>query len=139
AMSADIKALLEPIALRLIQGTSTKPAIGSHTKPNKLLIAIAIALALCLGVPPATSTAAAAPIPEALPTSAWQPPVAPAMQALLAITIPNPPAVNKNLTICSSSNPNLFSRVPEDPAVGVAHITPIAALTSFVAMADCTA
>lgn len=58
------------MALRLTQGTSTNPAIGSQTKPNKLLIAIDKASAHYCGVPPAASTAAAAPIAEALPTSA---------------------------------------------------------------------
>lgn len=81
AKSAETKALAAPIALRLTHGTSTKPAIGSQTKPNKLLIAIDNASAHCYGVPPAASTAAAAPIAEALPTSAWQPPVAPAIPA----------------------------------------------------------
>ena len=74
AISAAIKALPAPIAFRLTHGISTKPAMGSHTSPKRLEIAIDIACALCSGVPLAASTAAAAPIAEALPTSAWQPP-----------------------------------------------------------------
>ena len=70
AISALVKALTEPITFRLTQGTSTNPATGSQTKPNKLDIAIAKASEDCCGVPPAASTAAAAPIAEALPTSA---------------------------------------------------------------------
>ena len=74
AISAAIKALPAPIAFRLTHGISTKPAVGSHTSPRRLEIVIDIACALCSGVPLAASTAAAAPIAEALPTSAWQPP-----------------------------------------------------------------
>src|SRR5690625_708600 len=82
AMSAEIKALPAPIAFLLTQGTSTKPAIGSQTRPSKLDIAIDIACALCSALPPAASTAAAAPMADALPTSAWQPPVAPAISEI---------------------------------------------------------
>ncbi|KRL24095.1 hypothetical protein FC37_GL000683 [Lactobacillus gallinarum DSM 10532 = JCM 2011] len=146
AMSAEIKALPAPIAFLLTQGTSTKPAIGSQTRPSKLDIAIDIACALCSALPLAASTAAAAPMADALPTSAWQPPVAPAISALLAITRPNPPAVKRKRIICSSVKLSRFSnknktpgKIPEEPAVGVAQMTPIAALTSLVATAFCTA
>ena len=146
AVSAEIRALPAPIAFLLTQGTSTKPAIGSQTSPSRLDIAMDIACALCSALPPAASTAAAAPIADALPTSAWQTPVAPAISAFLAITRPNPPAVKRERIICSSLRSILFSnknktpgKVPEDPAVGVAQITPIEALTSLVATAFCTA
>ena len=97
-------------------------------------------------MPPAISTAAAAPIADAEPTSAWHPPVAPAISALFPITNPIPPAVKRKRIICSSVKSSFFSSinkmpgsVPEEPAVGVAQITPIAAFTSFVATAFCTA
>ncbi|CPS21522.1 Uncharacterised protein [Chlamydia trachomatis] len=60
--------------------------------------------------------------------------------------MPKPPAVKRKRIICSSLSCNLFSnknrtpgKVPEEPAVGVAQTTPIAALTSLVAMAFSTA
>ena len=139
-MSAAASALTEPTTFRLTQGTSTKPATGSQTSPNKLLNAIAKASAACVGLPPQISTAAAAAMPEALPTSAWQPPVAPAIIALLAVTIPNALAQKRKAIIWSVVNPRFFCNanntpgiVPEEPAVGVAQINPMAALTSFVA------
>ena len=70
ARSAAISALPAPIAFRFTHGTSTSPAIGSQTSPNKLLNAIATACALWAGVPPAASTAAAAAMALADPTSA---------------------------------------------------------------------
>ena len=60
--------------------------------------------------------------------------------------IPIPPAVNKKRSIWSSVNfrrslraNKIPGRVPEEPAVGVAQITPMAALTSLVAIAPSTA
>ena len=146
AISALIRALTAPIALRLTQGISTSPATGSQTRPSRLLIAIAIASDACSGVPPAISTAAAAAIPDALPTSAWHPPAAPAIMALFAITMPKPLAQNSIWTICSSVRPSLSlianitpGKVPDEPAVGVAQMIPNEALTSLVAMALSTA
>lgn len=101
AISAATTADEAPTPFRFTQGTSTSPATGSHTNPSIFLSAIAIASADCCGVPPAISTTAAAAIPVADPTSAWQPPAAPAMKALFAITNPNAPAVNRNSSICS--------------------------------------
>lgn len=40
AISAQIKALTVPVALRLEQGTSTRPATGSHTSKKSILQAI---------------------------------------------------------------------------------------------------
>ncbi|SCU54868.1 Uncharacterised protein [Staphylococcus aureus] len=65
---------------------------------------------------------------------------------MFATTRPNNAEVNKKSIICSSVKSCVFSNlksapgmVPEEPAVGVAQIIPIAALTSFVAMAPLTA
>ncbi len=49
----------------------------------------------CCGEPPDISTMAAAAIAAAEPTSAWHPPAAPEIDALLATTNPNAPEVNK--------------------------------------------
>ncbi|CJH41991.1 Uncharacterised protein [Streptococcus pneumoniae] len=43
AMSAAMKAKLAPMALRLTQGTSTKPATGSQMRPSIFLMTKAIA------------------------------------------------------------------------------------------------
>ena len=145
AISAAINAFPAPIAFRFTQGTSTRPATGSQTSPNKFPSAVAKASELSCGVPPAASTAAAAAIALALPTSAWHPPVAPAIIALLATTIPKAAEVKRNRTCCSwfkfivSAIENTTpGKVPLAPAVGVAHTSPIAALTSFVPSAYCT-
>ncbi len=55
---------------RLMQGISTRPATGSHTRPRTFLKAMAMASSSCLGVPPAISTMAAAAMAEAEPHSA---------------------------------------------------------------------
>src|SRR5699024_4171084 len=94
-ISADIIANVEPPALRFTQGTSTRPATGSQTRPSMFFSVIAKASDDCCGVPPAISTIAAEAIAPAEPTSAWQPPEAPAINALFATTHPNAPAVNK--------------------------------------------
>ena len=86
AISAAARALAAPAALRLMQGTSTSPARGSQARPSRFFIAMAIAWAHCSGLPPASSTAAAAAMALAAPTSAWQPPAAPEIIALLAMT-----------------------------------------------------
>src|SRR5699024_7702810 len=136
------KALTEPTTLRLIQGISTKPATGSQTKPSKFDIAMAKASAACCGVPPATSTAAAAPMAEALPTSAWQPPVAPAIIAWLASIIRKGASQSRNWVGWSRSQHRrtykklkTLGAVPVEPELGVAHIMPGLDLTSFVANA----
>ena len=74
-------------------------------------------------------------MPDAEPHSAWHPPSAPEMEAVCAITIPKAPAVKIDITISLLANP-LSSymdtkhpgRIPQEPAVGVATILPIAAL-----------
>src|SRR5699024_11270491 len=80
------------------------------------------------------------------PTSAWQPPAAPDIDALFATTNPNAPEVSKkfniSLRVGSSRGfkPNRTpGTTPAEPAVGVAQIFPIAAFTSFVATALLTA
>ncbi len=70
AISAATRELDAPIALRLTQGTSTKPATGSQTRPSMFFNVMANASEHCCGVPPAISTIAAAAIPAAEPTSA---------------------------------------------------------------------
>ena len=142
ASSAAVKASVTPEAFRLMQGISTRPATGSHTSPKMHLIAIATACAAISGVPPKSSTMQAAAIAEAVPHSAWQPPDAPAIDALFATTIPIAPAVNRDSTASSRGTPRVFSkdpnapgRIPQEPAVGVATIFPIAAFISDTAIA----
>ncbi|MNN39192.1 hypothetical protein D3C81_1532220 [compost metagenome] len=107
---------------------------------------MATASADCSGVPPASSTTAPAAIAEAEPTSAWHPPAAPEIKDWFAMTIPIAPEVNRKRTIISrltpssGANPNKHPGItPQAPAVGVATIVPIAALTSLVAIARLTA
>src|SRR5699024_276667 len=114
---------------------------GSQTSPSMFFKVIANASADCCGVPPAISTTAAEAMAPAEPTSAWHPPAAPDIIALLATTKPKAPEVNKNRTIsslvgfnCSFTAKRTPGTQPALPAVGVAQITPIAALTSFVAI-----
>src|SRR5690625_1788422 len=146
AKSAETIANEEPPAFLFTHGTSTNPATGSQTRPSIFLSVIANASALCCGVPPAVSTTAAEAIAPAEPTSAWQPPVAPAINALLATIIPKAPDVNKKLIIssrvgfnCSFTANKTPGTQPALPAVGVAQIMPIAAFTSFVPIALLTA
>lgn len=70
AMSAQETAFMAPITLRLMQGISTSPATGSHTRPSRLVSAMAKASAHCSAVPPRSSTRAAAAMALAAPTSA---------------------------------------------------------------------
>src|SRR5699024_763588 len=58
-MSADTRAREDPPAFRFTQGTSTKPATGSQTRPSIFFNVIAKASDDCCGVPPAISTMAA--------------------------------------------------------------------------------
>src|SRR5699024_601758 len=139
AMSAAVRALLAPAALRFTHGTSTRPATGSQTRPSIFLSAMAKPCALIAGVPPAISTRAAAAIALALPTSAWQPPAAPEMFALFATTKPNAPEVNRNLIMSSRDTPcfsfmanNTPGTTPPHPAAVAAQTSPIAAFTSLV-------
>src|SRR5699024_8693684 len=85
-------------------------------------------------------------IAAAEPTSAWQPPAAPEIDALFATTKPNAPDVSKKFSISFREGSrrgfkpnNTPGTTPADPAVGVAQILPIAAFTSFVATALLTA
>ena len=64
-------------------------------QPNIFFNVMAKPSAHCCGVPPAISTIAAAAIAAAEPTSAWQPPAAPEIDALFATMKPNAPEVNK--------------------------------------------
>ena len=52
AISAQHMATIAPEALRLMHGTSTSPAIGSHTSPSRLLIASAAAWQIASASPP---------------------------------------------------------------------------------------
>ena len=83
--SAEISALEAPMAFRFWQGFSTRPPMGSQTRPRMLTMAKEAASMHCLGVPPKSSTAADAAMALAEPTSAWQPPSAPAVVAFLVI------------------------------------------------------
>ena len=142
AMSAATRAKLAPMALRLTHGTSTSPATGSQMSPNIFLSTKQMAWLAWKGVPPAAIVIAAAAIAEAEPTSAWQPPSAPEIEALFAMTKPNAPAVKRKSNCCDSVKPSFSiavvrtaGRQPADPAVGVAQTKPILALDSLTAMA----
>ena len=138
ASSAAVKAPVTPEAFRLIQGISTRPATGSHTRPRMFFRAMATAEPTISGVPPASSTIVA----DAEPHSAWQPPLAPAREALLAITIPMAEAVKRDITHCfsdrcfsSSIVRTAAGRIPQLPAVGAATIRPMEAFSSETASA----
>ena len=142
AISAAHRAHITPPPLRLMQGTSTSPATGSHTSPSWFLMAIAAALAAISGVPPFSSTKAAAAMAAALPHSAWQPPSAPAMLACWARTRPMPPAAASASQACWRLAPRCSimastapGRMPQLPAVGLATMRPMAALYSATEMA----
>ena len=128
--------------LRLMQGTSTRPATGSHTRPSTFLNTMATAVPTCSALPPSMLTAAPAAMAAALPHSAWQPPVAPASEARSAITMPILPATTKPRASVASLSWQCFfrekktpGRTPLAPAVGAATIRPMAALHSPTAMA----
>ena len=106
------------------------------------LRAIAAASRHALGLAPQSSANAAAAIAAPEPTSAWHPPAAPEMLAFFAIMIPTAPAVNSPFTRSLSVNPcfslhitSTAGSTPLAPAVGVATILPIEALTSVTAIA----
>ena len=81
AMSAALTAFTAPMTFRFTQGTSTSPATGSQARPSRFFRAMATAWPICSGVPPRRSTRAPAAMAAAVPTSAWQPPEAPEMDA----------------------------------------------------------
>ena len=83
ASSAAVSATAAPAAFLPWQGHSTRPPRGSHTRPSRFMRTDEAALRHCFAVPPMSSTAAEAAIAEATPTSAWQPPTAPATVAFL--------------------------------------------------------
>ena len=137
AMSAAIMAIAAQTAFLFTQGTSTRPAIGSHTKPSVFFNARALAWDIVSGVPPSNSANAPAAIAEALPHSAWHPPSAPDKLALFDITRPMAADVNKLLTTLSSdisSSSSAVSKtagmIPHEPAVGAATTLPEQALVS---------
>jgi len=142
AISALIRALAVPRAFRFWQGDSTKPAIGSQTRPMTFFRAVAAASSDWRGVPPRTDTMPAAAMAAADPVSAWQPPSAPDTVALRVIIIPIAPETKSASMTWSSLQSNcsavvskLPGRIPQDPAVGAATIRPIEALTSMTPMA----
>ena len=130
---------MAPITLRLMQGISTSPATGSHTRPSRLVSAIASASAHCSAVPPCRSTSAAAAMPLAAPTSAWHPPSAPARVARAAMIWPNPAETySARQTASSPARPARHSgsrtagKMPQLPAVGAATMRFMQALHSAV-------
>lgn len=67
ASCAATRAPATPAALRWMQGISTRPATGSHTRPNTLPREMDTASPSISGVPPHNSTRAAAAMAAALP------------------------------------------------------------------------
>ena len=53
AISAAESALTAPTTFRFTQGTSTRPATGSHARPSRFFIAIAAAWMIASVSPPA--------------------------------------------------------------------------------------
>ena len=79
AMLAQDTAFTAPTTFRLTQGTSTRPATGSHTRPSRFAPGPwPQRRRRQPGCPLSNSTGAAAAMALAAPTSAWQPPSAPA-------------------------------------------------------------
>ena len=146
ARSAESTAFAAPIAFRLMQGHSTSPATGSHTRPITFLSAIAAACSACAGLPPESSTSAAAAMAAPVPVSAWQPPSAPLMLAPQAMSMPTAPAVRSPAQSAASLQPrdsaavsSTPGRMPLAPAVGAATMRPMDAFTSTTAMLAATA
>src|SRR5207244_3708367 len=77
AIRAALIAFTEPIALRSMQGTCTRPPTGSQVSPRLCSMPISAAFSTCSGVPPSTSASAPAAIEQATPTSPWHPTSAP--------------------------------------------------------------
>ncbi|CRZ84208.1 Uncharacterised protein [Vibrio cholerae] len=69
AMREALIAFTAPIALRSIQGTCTKPPIGSQVIPNECSIAISAAMQICSLLPPRKAVKPAAAMEEETPTS----------------------------------------------------------------------
>ena len=135
AISAAASALTAPPTFLLTQGTSTRPATGSHTRPIRFLSAMAAAWPMVSASAPFTWQMAAAAIAEPEPISAWQPPAAPARKARLAMTWPTPAATYMASTIFSSDTSYSLKKgtstagsTPHAPAVGAAMIRFIQAL-----------
>ena len=88
-------ALIEPIALRSIHGTCTRPPTGSQVRPRLCSMPISAAFSTCTTLPPMISVSAPAAIEQATPTSPWQPTSAPEIDAFFLYKIPIAAAVNK--------------------------------------------
>ena len=93
-------------------------------------------------VPPIIATAQAAAIAAAVPTSAWQPPTAPATQAWFVTTLPTPAAAKNPLIYAWSSQLHTSptacmtpGKIPQAPAVGHATMRNIFAFASFTEIA----
>ena len=97
SMRAALIALTAPIALRSIQGTCTKPPIGSQVRPRLCSMPISAAFRHLAGVPFMISASAEPVIAHAEPTSPWQPTSAPEIEAFCLIRLPIAVAFSKNL------------------------------------------
>ena len=84
--------------------------MGSHTRPSMFASAMPAASRHMAGVPPMSSTAMLAAMALAEPTSAWQPPSAPATVALRAMICPTAAALTRPALSISSSSPNCSCR-----------------------------
>ena len=87
-MRAALIAFMEAIAFRSMQGTWTRPPIGSQVSPRLCSMPISAAFSTCSGVPPSTSASAPAAIEHAEPTSPWQPTSAPEIDAFSLYKLP---------------------------------------------------
>ena len=141
-----VNAQATPMAFRFWQGTSTRPPMGSHARPSRLPRAMEEALSACSGVPPSICASAAAAMAAAEPTSAWQPPSAPATLALRESSMPTAAAHQSACWMSFSPVPRASpaemthpGTTPEEPAVGAATMTPMVAFCSRTAMARVTA
>ena len=146
ASCADEKAAATPMAFLAWQGTSTSPPTGSHTSPSRFDMASDAAVRACSGEPPMSWAHAAAAMAAALPTSAWQPPSAPATHAPVWMFSPMAAAQKSASSTSASGAPRWSARAstqpgttPAEPAVGAATITPMAADRSSTAIARATA
>lgn len=136
-ISAAIMATETPMALRLMQGTSTGLAGGSQMRPRVFLMAKAAPWATASGEPPASQTAPPAAMPAPMPISAWQPPMEPEKLQVLPTTMPTAAATRKDsakavssLWSCWATVNSTPGRVPADPEVGTATKSPAEALIS---------
>ena len=129
AISAHERALTVPTTFRFMQGTSTRPATGSQTRPSRFCSANPAAYIICPAVPLCKKTSVPAAIADAAPISAWQPPSAPEIDARFAIICPIPAETNSPCIILFSvvflsrySGTRTAGRTPHEPAVGAATI-----------------